>query len=99
MDIDGKFEYSKIIQASKSELTTVGFVRPSVIRNNVLDIVVTESYEHIQVINMQGREVWRQKLGGRTGALSYSLPALPAGNYVVRMIGSNKVAAQKILLR
>ena len=99
VDIDGKFEYSKIIQASKSELTTVGFVRPSVIRNNVLDILVTESYEHIQVINMQGREVWRQKLGGRTGALSYSLPALPAGNYVVRMIGSNKVAAQKILLR
>ena len=99
MDVDGKFEYSKIIQASQSIVGTSNFVRPSVITNRVLELMLTESYDQVQIFNRQGREVWRQTLGGRIGSLRYPLPSLQPGNYLARILGPNKNATQKILIR
>lgn len=99
LDVDGKFEYSKIIQAFQSTEATVNFVRPSVIANHTLNLLINESYDQVQMINMQGREMWRKNLNGRTGALQYSLPSLQPGNYVVRIIGKDKTLSQKVIIR
>jgi hypothetical protein len=99
VDIDGKFRYSKVIQISSSGADAMNFVRPSVIENKVIEIVVQGNYDRIQMINMQGKEVWRQDMHGRTGSMRYSLPSLMPGNYLVRLVSSGKVISQKVIIR
>lgn len=98
-DIDGKFEYSKIIQINSTTGDAGNFVRPSVINNRVLEIVVHGSYDQVQMINMQGKEVWRKNITGRTGSMRYTLPSLVPGNYLVRLISSQKIISQRIVIR
>ena len=99
LDLDGKFEYSRIIQITPSDSNQGNFVRPSVITNNILNFFVQGSYQTAQVIRLDGKEVWRQNIGGRTGNLRYSIPSLKPGNYLVRLISNEKILTQKILIQ
>ena len=99
LDIDGKFEYSKIIQLNSSANDVANFVRPSVINNKVIELVIQGSYSHVQMISMEGKEVWRQNVQGRTGSMKYVLPSLIPGNYLVRLVSNEKVIAQMVLIR
>ncbi|MBC7827951.1 MAG: PQQ-dependent sugar dehydrogenase [Chitinophagaceae bacterium] len=99
LDLDGKFEYSKIIQIAPSNSTQAGFVTPSVIRNNMLNLFIQGSYHTVQMVSLEGKEVWRQNISARTGNLRYSIPSLKPGNYLVRLIGNEKILTQKILIQ
>lgn len=99
LDIDGKFEYSKIIQLNSSPNDAANFVRPSVINNKVLELVIQGSYNHVEMISMEGKEVWRQNVQGRTGSMKYALPSLIPGNYLVRLVSNQKVVAQMVIVR
>jgi glucose/arabinose dehydrogenase len=98
LDIDGKFEYSKIIQINSSANDAGNFVRPSVINNRMLEIVVQGSYDHVQVISMEGKEIWRQNILGRTGSLRFALPSLIPGSYLVRLVSNDNIITQKVLI-
>ncbi|HKH62943.1 MAG TPA: PQQ-dependent sugar dehydrogenase [Flavitalea sp.] len=99
LDIDGLFEYSKIIQLNSSANDAANFVRPSVINNKVIEIVIQGSYSHVQMISMEGKEVWRQDVQGRTGSMQYALPSLIPGNYLVRLVSNQKVITQMVVIR
>lgn len=99
LDVDGKFEYSKVIQATQSAEVTANFVRPSLVANNTLNLLIHNRYDHVQLINMQGKEIWRRSLNGRMGAIQYLLPSLQPGHYVVRVIGKSETLTQKIVIR
>ena len=99
LDIDGKFKYSKIIFINPTSAKTENFVKPSVIKNHYLSIEVGQPYNKVQVINLEGREVWHQDIRGRTGSLRFALPTLMPGSYLVRLLGNERVITQKVLIR
>jgi glucose/arabinose dehydrogenase len=99
LDIDGKFEYSKIIHINASISQENNFVKPSIITNNILNLNLIEPFQQLQLINMEGKEVWKQNVSGRTGYIRYSLPVLLPGSYIVRLVSNEKTLVQKILIR
>lgn len=99
LDIDGKSEYSKIIQIQPSISNEANFARPSVITNNVLNLVIQESFSQVQLMSMEGKQVWLKNINGRTGNQSYPLPALLPGSYVIRLVSNERILTQKIVIR
>ena len=99
LDMDGKFEYSKIIQIASTFSGSENFVRPTIITNHHLNIDIRLPFNQVQLVNLDGRVVWHQDVHGRTGSLRFALPMLLPGNYVVRLIGNEKFISQKVLVR
>lgn len=75
------------------------FVRPSVISNGVLNITVGNSFSHIEVYNIEGKLVYHEYIANRVGQIWIQLPAMPAGQYLVRLMGNEKQLMQKNMLQ
>ena len=99
VDNDSRFEYSKIIQVNASAAKGANFVRPSLINSRVLNLLINEPFDEIQLISIEGKTVWRQSTNGRTGNMSFSLPALLPGNYLVRLLSNERIITQKVFIR
>lgn len=99
LDNDRTFEYSKIIPVTRSATDQGNFVRPSVIRNNILNLVISEPFNQVQLIHSDGREVWKQNVTGRAGNIRFPLPALLPGSYFIRLVNNEKIITQKILIQ
>jgi predicted phage tail protein len=99
LDIDGKFEYSKIIQVNSNIGSKQNFVKPSIITNNILNLDLPESFDQLQLVSMEGKEVWKQNISGRMGNIRQPLPVLLPGSYIVRLLNKQKIITQKILIR
>ena len=100
MDRDGRYEYSKtiLIRNPDTEGGRKLFVIPSVIHNGVMNIHLDKNYNAVQLINLEGREVFKERIGGRTGLIRLQVPALSAGQYVVRLIGDKEILTQRVLV-
>ncbi len=99
VDLDGKSDYSKTIIISTNGVAGKLFVTPSVISNNLMYVNLDGAYTGLQVINMDGKTVYRQSIGNRTGRITVSLPSLRAGQYLVSLSGNGKQITQKIIVQ
>jgi len=99
VDKDGKFEYSKLVVVAGTDANAGNFVRPSVISNGVLNITVGNAFNSVDIFNMDGKLMYRESIGNRVGQIRIPLPGMPAGQYLVRLIGNEKQLMQKIMLQ
>jgi len=99
IDKDGRFEYSKLLVVTGNDANAKNFVRPSVISNGVLNITLGNSFSQIEVYNIEGKLMYYESIANRVGQIRIQLPAMPAGQYLVRLIGNEKQLMQKILLQ
>jgi hypothetical protein len=81
---DGRVAYSP-----EKKLVITGqagnYIFPTIITQQRINVYLNESFESIQVVNMQGNIIARQPLSGKTGRIGISLPTAATGAYVVRL--------------
>jgi hypothetical protein len=101
VDVDNTFEYSKIISLA---LTTKGFsakVYPNPFQDNATIEIINESKSDvmIEVYNMVGKLVKRQKIENTEGVVSlpFDINNLVSGAYQVRIISGSNTVLQKII--
>jgi hypothetical protein len=97
MDIDGAFEYSKIIA-----LNTEGGKNKSVIKsypNPISDVLTVETSvaetSQLEIIDAVGRVVFKQNV--ESGNYQISTTSLVKGIYIVRLTNKNDMSIQKII--
>lgn len=98
-DTDESFRYSKMITVNRggNELSEL-FVRPSLISNNEMNLLVEEPFQTVEIVNAGGKVVLMEKIGGRSGPVNIPLGNTASGIYVVRMAGHDRVVQQKVLV-
>ncbi len=99
VDKDSKFEYSKLLVMNPAPITTNSLVAPNIITNGMLRLNLTSSYNALRLIDMQGREIWKQNLSGRTGTLNVQLPSGLRGYYEVQVIGNSQSIRQRVFVK
>lgn len=95
LDFDGSFEYSPI-RAVDLSVKNKFFVYPSLIRTGTINVFVSEPWETIEVISMNGAVMRKQNIKERTGRIEIPVHNLSAGNYILRIINTGKVEVQRI---
>ncbi len=99
VDIDGKFEYSKVIIIAPLSASNKNFVTPSIVSNGQITVALSETYSNLQVISMEGKTIYNESITGRTGKITVQLSFAKAGQYLVRLVGNGKQLTQKILVQ
>lgn len=99
VDKQGSYAYTSHLTIPSNLARPADFVAPTIIRDNVLNISLTNAYKDVRLINNAGVEVYREYVGGRTGnRIGFNLPDLPAGPYFVRLIGENGAITQRVII-
>ena len=95
VDISGKAEYSNTVTITNSLARGDDFTAPTIVRDGMLYIVLTNSYKDLMLVDSKGQTVYRENIGQRTGRISLALPELPMGAYFIRLVGSGGNAVTK----
>jgi glucose/arabinose dehydrogenase len=99
IDTDDSFEYSRIITVKTGEEDISGnFVRPSLINNSTLTMVIDQPFESVELINTSGVVFLKEEISGRSGPVSLPIQPAASGIYIVRMSSREKVVQQKVLV-
>jgi len=99
IDNDGSAVYSNVITVSNSLAKPDDIIAPTIIRDGVLNITLTNSYKNLQVFNSAGVEVFQENVGERTGnRIGFTLPELPAGAYFVKLIGKGMSITRRVMI-
>jgi glucose/arabinose dehydrogenase len=98
IDNNGSFTYSPTVSLNNITRKKV-LVYPSLIQDNVLRIALDAPFTSLQMVDANGREVYRQNISGRTGTVQLNLPALAAGIYSVVVKNAQEVVVQKVVVK
>jgi hypothetical protein len=99
VEANGNFEYSKTITVTMPGEKAEDYVMPTIVRDGVLSIVLNKAYKNMTVFNAGGDQVFLQNIGERTGRLTFTLPALPAGQYFIRLIAKDTAITRRVMLQ
>jgi glucose/arabinose dehydrogenase len=97
IDNNGSFTYSPTV-ALNSIPRKKAMVYPTLVQDRILRIALEAPFISLQVIDANGREVYRQNISGRTGTVQLNLPALAAGVYTVAVKNTQEVVVQKVVV-
>jgi glucose/arabinose dehydrogenase len=100
VDLDGRFEYSNTITL---DVTTPlkNYVSPTIIVNGNVSVFLVESFDRVELIDLQGKILRKQSIGGRMGRIDVQLPAAAKGTVIVRVVNADpkKSFNTKVLVR
>ncbi|SKC14989.1 PQQ-dependent sugar dehydrogenase [Dyadobacter psychrophilus] len=97
IDQDDSFEYSKIVVVKSTDALSANFVRPSLISNGIIDMVINDSFTKMELISTSGKVFMSEKIS-KNGPFSIPIQGTETGIYIVRLTGRNKVMQQKVLV-
>jgi glucose/arabinose dehydrogenase len=97
IDNNRSFTYSPTVSLNNITRKKV-LVYPSLIQDNVLRIALDAPFTSLQMVDANGREVYRQNISGITGTVQLNLPALAAGIYTVVVKNAQEVVVQKVVV-
>ena len=100
VDLDGSYEYSKTITLDLTGAAR-NYVFPTLATNGTIGLYLSESFENVEIVDLQGKILKKQHIGGRTGRIDIQLPAAAAGTVIVRLshVDNKKNFSQKVLVR
>lgn len=73
-------------------------VYPTVVTNNTITLVMKDNFKKIRILNLNGQQVYNENLTTQTGTISFHLPQLNKGAYILELAG-NKTEHFKILVQ
>ncbi|NIJ55523.1 PQQ-dependent sugar dehydrogenase [Dyadobacter arcticus] len=99
VDADDAFEYSKIIAVDTGlEEIAENFIRPSLITDNVMNLVLDQPFQFVELVGASGQVFLKEDIGGKKGPVSIPLNTTSSGIYIVRLSDYSKVLQQKVLI-
>ncbi|HYE54768.1 MAG TPA: PQQ-dependent sugar dehydrogenase, partial [Chitinophagaceae bacterium] len=94
---NGVVEYSPVVTTGPGRNTT-GATVPSTVRNNRMLITFHEPYTQLRLLTPQGQTLLTRNVEGMTGVNEITLPNIPAGVYVVHLMGRGKQFTGRIVV-
>jgi glucose/arabinose dehydrogenase len=99
IDQDNSFNYSNIISINGSqEDLKANFVRPSLIDNKMMHVLLDEPFNSLELVSTNGNILFKQDITHKNGTLSIPVEAVSSGMYIVRLQGNDRIVNQKILI-
>jgi hypothetical protein len=99
VDKTGQWVYTEPLLYYRNKLLS-GFVYPSVITTHVLNIFVSDPFNSLEVVSMNGDVMLKQNLNGQTGRINVPLsPTLSGGTYIVQLKNDDKTITQKVIIQ
>ncbi|MCE7069016.1 PQQ-dependent sugar dehydrogenase [Dyadobacter sp. CY327] len=98
VDKDESFAYSKIIVVNTENDSPANFVRPSLISNATIDMVLSDPFDKMELVSTNGTIFMSQEITGKSGPLSIPLQSTNTGIYIVRLTGRDRMLQQKVLV-
>jgi glucose/arabinose dehydrogenase len=99
IDKDDRFKYSQIISiVTPNEDLATNFVRPSLIDNKMMHVLLDEPFNSLELVSANGNILFKQDITNKNGTLSIPVEAVSSGMYIVRLQGNDRVVNQKILI-
>ena len=99
VDVNGKWSYTEPL-LYKVNKTTAFLIYPSVVTSHMINVFLEDSFDFIEVINMNGAVLLKQNLSGKTGKISIPIsPDISSGEYVVQLKSDYKTITQKIMIQ
>jgi glucose/arabinose dehydrogenase len=98
VEMDGRYTYSAVISLGKTNGSPL-IVYPTVINNNILNIVSAEPIAQLDLYSTDGRRVFARNVNGQTGYFSVPLPSLTKGIYFLRLAGRDFQKTEKIIIQ
>lgn len=89
---------SPVASAQMSVFNNDQIVYPTVVQNNLINILLDGSVQNIRITDMSGKVVLQQMITNPVGVYTLSLPALAKGMYIVQLIGTKTIKQQKIVI-
>jgi glucose/arabinose dehydrogenase len=97
VEMDGRFTYSAVISLGKTDNTPI-IVYPTVITNNMMNIVSVNPITQLDLYSTDGRRVFGKNVNGQTGYFSVALPSLTKGIYYLQLSGKELRQTEKIII-
>lgn len=101
VDIDGKFEYSKIVPVKlNNSLKNNILIYPNPVKNVLkiqLKSVLAENSQ-LQIVDLTGRTVMQSTLKNRSNVITEDVSKLPAGRYILRILSSAEVINSSFII-
>jgi glucose/arabinose dehydrogenase len=72
---------------------------PTVVTNRRITLELPQSYTQLQIININGVVLQQENIAGRTGSFEMQLEQMPAGVYVVKLMGDKRTWVQKMVIK
>ena len=95
---DGSLEYSPIVTTTWDKQTN-GVTIPGIVRNNRLLLTIHEpSFTSLRIISNLGQTMFVRNISGMKGFNEINLPELPAGAYVVNLVGNERQHSGRIVI-
>lgn len=100
VDLDGSYEYSKTITLDLTGAAK-NYVFPTIATNGTVGLYLSESFENVEIVDLQGKILKKQHISGRTGRIDIQLPASAMGTVIVRLshVDNKKNFTQKVMVR
>lgn len=96
-ELNGDVRYSDITSVLL-ERPNRDFVHPSVINTGMMDVYVTNSWQSLELVDMQGALVMRKDISGQTGRIQVPLKPTLHGVYFVRLRNGLEMLTQRIII-
>lgn len=100
IDIDGKYEYSKIVQIKLNTNFTKVLVYPNPV-SNVLKIqlkTILSENSQLQIVDLTGRTVQKTNIPNRTNVITQDVSSLPSGRYFIRITNNSEVINSSFII-
>jgi glucose/arabinose dehydrogenase len=95
--LNGTIEYSPIVTTA-SDKNLNGASIPGIVRNNRLLITLYEPFTSLRVMTPLGQTMFTRNIEGMAGMNEITLPSLPAGAYVVQLVGRDRQFSGRIVV-
>ncbi len=97
IDNNGSYAFSPTV-ALNAIPRKKALVYPTLVQDKILRIALDAPFASLQLLDANGREVYRQNITGRTGTIQLNVPALAAGIYTVVVKNAQELVTQKVVV-
>ncbi|TMI80996.1 MAG: T9SS type A sorting domain-containing protein [Bacteroidetes bacterium] len=99
VDNRGRWLYTPPVLYHVNKITAF-FVNPSVIRTGVMNIFLSDPFDWLQVVNINGTVMLKENLSGKMGRINVPISAdLAKGVYIVQLGDHYKTITQKVVIQ
>lgn len=100
VEMDGSFQYSNMIHVDMANKVE-NIANPSLITDGVLHANLPENaaYHSLELMDMNGRVVWKVKVTGQSGPMRIPMEKTAAGFYMLKLSGEAPSMVQKICVQ
>jgi glucose/arabinose dehydrogenase len=94
---DGKWDYSKTIVVTNTTKLP-NYVYPNIIRNGVISLRLSDAYDNVALIGINGTVILNKSIRGFKGSMEIPVSGVAKGIYLLKLSNRNGFVTQRVLI-